>query len=274
LTNHFVMPTRIGKETNWTNICAGCYHILALKNDGSLWAWGYNNFGQLGDGTTMSRSVPTIIGTDRDWRTTAVAMFASFALKTNGTLWSWGHGQSNNCLGPTQVGSDTDWLAISACDRATLLALKTDGGLFSMAYRGDRDAFTPVLTQIGRDTDWVEIYAGPGAFWGRKRNGSGRARVESPPKRGLYVPSPPSMPLPLSFDPWAFAPGSRTSLLLSKDGKLWTWGARMGASESTNDQTPHLLWELPPEVRRSLGTGAKGTTSDGTKTQSPNAPEK
>jgi len=52
----------------------------------------------------------------------------------------------------------------------------------------------------------------------------------------------------LSFDPLGFAPGSETSLVLGKDGKLWTWGTRLGAGKATAvniDQTPFLLWQLP-----------------------------
>ncbi len=69
LTNHFETPTRIGSETNWTQISSDNFHSLALKNDGSLWAWGQNRWAQLGDGSTNNKSVPTKIGTDRDWRT-------------------------------------------------------------------------------------------------------------------------------------------------------------------------------------------------------------
>jgi alpha-tubulin suppressor-like RCC1 family protein len=40
-------------------VAAGGWHTLALKTDGSLWAWGYNGGGQLGDGTTTDRSSPS-----------------------------------------------------------------------------------------------------------------------------------------------------------------------------------------------------------------------
>jgi len=199
-----------------------------------------------------------MIGTDRDWRMTAVAIFNSFAVKTNGTLWGWGHGPTNNAMAPRQIGSGANWLAVSAYDR-TLLALKTDGTL----WRAGLDAFDPDFGQIGRDTDWAEIHAGPGGFLRpqerRQRMGLRAGASETRPV--AITPQP--MPFPLGFEPWAFAPGSLTSLLLGKDGKLWTWGTRLGVAKSTSDnidQTPFLLWELPPEVRGSLGTEPKSST--------------
>ena len=89
-TNSYSTPTRIGADTNWTEICAGMIHNLALKNDGSLWAWGDNGFSQLGDGTTNNRSVPTRLGPGRDWKMIAADDASSFALKSNGTVWGWG----------------------------------------------------------------------------------------------------------------------------------------------------------------------------------------
>jgi hypothetical protein len=129
LTNYIATPTRIGTETNWTQICANCTHSLALRNDGSLWAWGGNSEGELGDGTTNDRAIPTLIGMARDWRMIAASCARDFALKKNGTMWVWGlHGVSND-LTPRQIAPDTNWLAFSDCGGA-LIALKTDGTLW------------------------------------------------------------------------------------------------------------------------------------------------
>ncbi|WP_369412244.1 hypothetical protein [Geotalea toluenoxydans] len=49
------IPVQIGNDSNWVSVKAGAYHSVAIKTDGSLWAWGYNAYGQLGDGTTVDK---------------------------------------------------------------------------------------------------------------------------------------------------------------------------------------------------------------------------
>jgi alpha-tubulin suppressor-like RCC1 family protein len=302
LSNHYGAPTRIGAETNWTQISAGTGFSLALRNDGSLWAWGRNDEGQLGDGTTNNRFVPAMIGTDRDWRTIAASGSASFALKNNGTLWGWGsaYGFTNNDLAPKQIGPGMTWLAISAND-FTLLALNADGTLWLKSPNAHIVASAFVssptwnFTQIGRDNDWNEIHAAVNSFFARKKEGSWWACGQNDHGQlGLgtnmtKMRSPQC--LTFGFDPWAFAPGWGTTLLLGKDGKLWTWGIRLGAdnpgalqkrihamlapfvrrfpalgflgrTKSAIDQTPRLLWELPPQLRRSLGPAPKSATNN------------
>lgn len=104
-------PCQVGKDTDWLTAAAGSNHFVALKNNGTLWSWGYNYYGQLGFGDTISRTSPTQIGTNSDWAKIACGYNHSVALKTNGTLWAWGY-NSNNELGlcdtisrttPTQV---------------------------------------------------------------------------------------------------------------------------------------------------------------------------
>jgi alpha-tubulin suppressor-like RCC1 family protein len=292
-TNSYRTPTRIGTETSWTQICAGMAHNLALKNDGSLWAWGWNSCGQLGDGTTINRSVPIMLGKERDWGAIIAESYSSIALKSNGTIWGWGllgYGNgSSNILAPKQIDPGTNWLAISAHDY-NLVALKADGTLWLNAASVPR--LTENFTQIGQDRDWVAVYAGPTSVFARKNDGSWWAcGMNDKQQLGLgtnftSVTSP--QRLPFGFEPWAFAPGDGTTLLLTKDGKLWTWGRRLGAGQpsaarqkiqtfvgpvarrfpflrflikSDIDYTPRLLWELPPEVRRSLGTGTSDSTN-------------
>ena len=51
-------------------------HSLGLKSDGTLWAWGYNGYGQLGDGTTVSKTSPVQVGTDTKWVTIAAGQLS------------------------------------------------------------------------------------------------------------------------------------------------------------------------------------------------------
>jgi len=292
VSTNYDTPTEIGRETNWTKVSASYFHNLALKNDHSLWAWGLNLRGQLGDGTTSNRSAPVRIGMDRDWQTIAAGGHSSYALKINGTLWGWGADFSTTTWAPRQIAPGTNWLAISPDDANLLIALKTDGTLWLRGRRFNLLATqvdsggVDLLTQVGLDNDWSEIYAGRDSFFARKKRGGwwvcglntegqlGAGGI------GAWAPSPKA--LRFNFEPWAFAPGEGTTVLLNRDGKLWTWGRRWGVQrsgvslspwlrrfpllnslfQSGVDKTPRLLWELPPEARGSSGTQPKKASSE------------
>jgi hypothetical protein len=69
-------------------LALGYYFTAAVKADGSLWTWGDNSYGQLGDGTTVSKSTPVHIA--GQWKALTAGMYHVAAIKTDGTLWTWG----------------------------------------------------------------------------------------------------------------------------------------------------------------------------------------
>ena len=94
--------------------------ISVAIESGTLWAWGYNHAGQLGDGTVVPRSSPVQIGTLTDWKQVSCGDYHSHAIKTNGTLWAWGYNASGqlgdgtivNKSSPIQIGSLSVWKQI------------------------------------------------------------------------------------------------------------------------------------------------------------------
>src|SRR5262249_23514164 len=88
----------------WKQVSAGNGYSLAIKTDGTLWGWGGNNHGQLGNGTTVSQNVPVQIGGANDWKQVAASFGHSVAIKTGGTLWAWGE----NSHGELGDGTNTD----------------------------------------------------------------------------------------------------------------------------------------------------------------------
>ena len=127
------------KTTDYQVISAGHHHSLAVKSDGSLWAWGHNYFGQLGDGTTSERHGPVKIGSDNDWVMVSAGGYHSLAVKSDGSLWAWGwnyYGQLGNSgfpfseYSPVRIGFDNDWVMVSAGVYHSL-AVKSDGSLWA-----------------------------------------------------------------------------------------------------------------------------------------------
>lgn len=168
-------PTQIGIENNWIHISAGNKCSYAIKNDGTLWAWGINNFGQLGVGTTTKRNTPTQIGTNNDWQKVISGKGSHvLAIKTNGTLWAWGqNNQGQLGIGtsstmetiPVQVGNENNWLNASIGSTHSIL-IKSNGTIWSCGLGNDGAlgigsnvlAFAP--TQIGTQNNWIKISSG------------------------------------------------------------------------------------------------------------------
>jgi hypothetical protein len=172
--NALKVPTQIGTANDWAKIIKGFGTNQLIKKDGSLWAWGMNTYGTLGDSTVVPSRVPKQVGTAKDWKEVAGGDGYVIALKTNGTLWSWGynlagqlgHGRySLRVTVPTQIGTANNWKAISTGSSHTI-ALKTDGTLWAWGsnYQGTIGDGTQTArnspVQVGRASDWAYIGTG------------------------------------------------------------------------------------------------------------------
>ena len=69
----------------WTKISPGAQHSLAIKSDGTLWGWGANYSGQLGDGTNINKNIPVQIGSANNWAIIAAGGYHSLTIKTSFT---------------------------------------------------------------------------------------------------------------------------------------------------------------------------------------------
>ncbi|XOF33145.1 MAG: RCC1 domain-containing protein [Candidatus Electrothrix sp. YB6] len=259
-------PVRIGKDSDWTVITTGsAHHSLALKNDGSLWAWGLNKHGEIGDGSTDARHSPVRIGKDSDWAAVAAGSYCSLALKSDGSLWAWGlnyngqlgDGSTDARHSPVRIGKDNDWTAISAGSGHSL-ALKKDGSLWAWGHNsggqlGDGSQthrHSPV--RIDEGSDWTAVSAGEyhslalkkdGSLWAWGDNGAGRIGDQA---MGLTNRSP--IRIGKDSDWAAISAGYEHNLALKKDGSLWAWGGRnehgeIGDGSTTKRHSPVRIGE-------------------------------
>jgi alpha-tubulin suppressor-like RCC1 family protein len=297
-------PIQIGSETDWAQISVGAGHCLALKTNGSLWAWGQNDCGQVGDGTTNNAFSPKMISSANDWTAIVAGAFSSYALKRDHSLWGWGGGdfkrhqeftigRAHQGSPPCRIDPGTDWVSVSAGD-FFVLALKANGTIW-IGGRGARSvvrqesipASGEPLTQVGERSNWAELFAGAGSFFARKsdarffacgRNACCQLGLDTDREVGSLER------VFLDFDPWAFTTGYGNTLLLTKQGKLLTWGKRLGSDrypriiqvkQTLNkfidrfpfrikpfdtegfiiDRAPFVLWELPSKVRGPVREG-------------------
>jgi alpha-tubulin suppressor-like RCC1 family protein len=127
--------TVVGGITNWSAISAGRFHSLGLTDTGVPYAWGYNQLGRLGDGTTINHSSPvTVVGGITNWSEISAGDTHSLGLTSTGIAYAWGGG-GNGVLGDetiigksspiTVVGGITNWSAVSAGGSHSL-AIKTN----------------------------------------------------------------------------------------------------------------------------------------------------
>jgi alpha-tubulin suppressor-like RCC1 family protein len=184
-------PVQVGDgASDWFAVAAGATHTLAVRDDGSLWAWGMNSYGQLGLGDTTNRNAPQRVGDANDWATVATGTYHTLAIKKDGSIWAWGQnnygqlglGNTTNQNAPQRVGEGVEWASVAAGATHTL-AVRDDGSLWA---------------------------------WGRNNYGQlglGNMTNRSDPRRvGEGVD-------------WTYvAAGAYHSLALKSDGSLWAWG--------------------------------------------------
>ena len=91
-----------------TAIAGGDFHTVALKSDGTVWAWGYNDEGQLGDGITTGRTTPVQVSSLSGVTAIAAGYRHTVALKSDGTVWAWGY----NEYGQLGDGTRTDRITL------------------------------------------------------------------------------------------------------------------------------------------------------------------
>src|SRR5471032_1466376 len=205
-----------GTISPWTMVAAGEEHTVALRADGTLWAWGDNSSGQVGNGSLVDLHAPLQIGTST-WRAVAAGTLHSVAILADGALFAWGsngngqvgNGLSTNATAPTQISktNPSNWTAISA-GAAYTVGVRTDGTLWAWGSNSDGqlgDGFgldTNTPNQIGTVTNWSSaLSAGlfhafgirsDGTLWGWGRNVEGQQGNGD--ATGAAVPTPVNLP--------------------------------------------------------------------------------
>jgi len=250
-------PVSVVGAHSFAKIAGGSTHSLGLKSsDGTLWAWGLNTSGQLGDNTLTNRSSPTSVVGAHSFTTIAGGITHSAALKSDGTAWVWGaaaNGQigdnqtATNRSSPTSVVGAHSFTKIF-CGNTRTVALKADGtiwgwGLNTSGQIGDNTATnksSPVLvigqtlvhsftSTIASSFNTTLILKSDNTVWGWGLNTSGEIGDNTATTKS----SPVSQVGGHSFT--AFGSGQSHSLGLKSDGNCWAWG--IGTNGQLGDNT-------------------------------------
>ena len=234
---------QITTANNWVKVAPSHFFTIALKSDGTIWAWGQNDTYQLGNSpATAQQLFPIQVGTATDWVDIATGTNrTAFAIKADGTIWGWGSnpssiivlGSSTSSVStPTQVGTDTDWVKMSVGGQH-ILAQKQDGTLWSWGGGnalglGGTPSVTNTPHQITTDV-WKDFCAGNGTSFGIKSDGTLWAwGVNTNGQLGEGTSTNRNIPTQIGTDTnWdtVQARNFATSMATKTDGTIWYWGA-------------------------------------------------
>jgi len=269
LNKSSVVPLQVvngsgGFLMNITAVAAGGYHSLALAKDGTVWAWGFNQFGDLGNGTNgtgTDSNVPVHVTGLTNVVAIAAGASHSLALAQDGTVWAWGYngvgalGNGDNTFTdsnvPVQVTGLTGVVAIAAGAYHSL-AVKGDGTVWAWGYNADGElgngdaTFTnsTVPVQVSGLTGCTSVSAGAYhslavkgdgtvSTWGYNGDGElgdGTETDSNTPVQVLNIAGA-----------VAVAGGAYSSVALLKDGTVWAWGdnstGELGDGTTTSSDT-------------------------------------
>jgi Regulator of chromosome condensation (RCC1) repeat len=235
--------------TGVAQVAAGVEHSLALTSDGSVWAWGANDYGQLGNGSTVNSDVPLQVPGLTGVTEIAAGGEFSLALTSAGSVWAWGvsdwgqlgDGSTASSDVPVPVAGLTGVTQIAA-GAGFGLALRSDGTVWAWGFNGEgqlgngtaTNAAIPTqvtglsqVTQISAGADSAMAARTSGFItrltsvwtWGYNGNGQlgdGTLASRSTPEQvsGISVPNV-----------LQICSGSDFSMVLGSDGSVWGWGA-------------------------------------------------
>lgn len=209
---------------------AGAFHSLGLDKDGHVWAWGLNDQGQLGDGSTTNRNVPFQIPNFDGVIAIDAGIDGSVALKQDGTVWQWGKDAG---LTPTQVSNVSGVVQIAAGDH--YVALKEDGtvwawGINDRGQLGDgtfNSSSTPVQVQglnsvsvISASFDYTLALTREGTVYSWGGNSQGKLGIGNTTNQAT-----PQLVQGFDRKIKEVSAGYFHSLAMTEDGKLMTWGS-------------------------------------------------
>ncbi|MCX8686567.1 InlB B-repeat-containing protein [Bifidobacterium sp. B4142] len=217
-------PTPRGVRFSQTSF--GSFHSAGIASDGNLYTWGYNSKGQLGDGTTSSRSTPVQIGKPQGapagftWKQVSLGGFHSAAIGSDGQLYTWG----NNSSGQLGDGTTT---SRSTPVKVGKPAGAPDGFTWKQVSLGDQHS-----AAIGSDG---QLYTWGWNQYGQLGDGTTTSR-STPVKVGKPQGAPDGFA-------WKQASlGDQHSAAIGSDGNLYTWGynfnGQLGDGTTTSRSTP------------------------------------
>ncbi|WP_253900134.1 RCC1 domain-containing protein [Corallococcus carmarthensis] len=227
-------PTPVPGVTSVASISAGFYHTLALKQDGTVWAWGYNHEGEMGDGTSSLVSPPVKVLDLTGILAVEAGAQHSLALKQDGTVWAWGY----NAYGQLGDGTTTDRLMPAQVPGLMGVTAIAAGAAHSLALKQDGTVWAWGLNENGELGD------------GTNTNRLGPVQVQ-----GLTG----VMELGADY---------QTALALKQDGTVWGWGAnhygQLGDGTTHHRSVPMQVPSLSGAIAFSISSHVLALKPDGT----------
>ncbi|SEO82608.1 MerR family transcriptional regulator [Paenibacillus sp. OV219] len=242
IDNYVDTPIQVEGIHDIAAVSAGVFHTLALKKDGTIWTWGPNWYGQLGDGTVDASVSPMRIEGISDVKEVAANCFHSMALKNDGTVWRWG--AFGDCTDPYPIRDEVRTpTQIPSLDRIKHIsaggchgtALREDGTVWTWGFNpegqlGDRtfDAKCSIMPRMVIGLTDVQTVAAGGRFtlalrkdgtvWSWGSNNFGELGD------GSYENNRSAKPIQGLTDIIHIAAGTKHAMALDKDGSVWLWG--------------------------------------------------
>jgi len=238
------MPVKVGGLRDVIGVSAGHSHTAAVKSDGTVWAWGDNRLGQLGDGTVTGRGAPVQVSNLGNAIAVSVGKGYTAALKRDGTVWSVGYnayGQLGNGANESDAfparAKDLDGVIAISSGWDHTVALKNDGTVWAWGHNehgklGDgthtnraspvRVKYLDDVIAVSAARSYTIAVTSDGTVWGWGDYPYGE--LDYAYGSESYTP----VPIQGLRNAIAIAAGSNHAVALQSDGNVWSWGRDWG----------------------------------------------